>query len=222
VDAVHNLPLSPGATVVPRPGLMWLSDLAAYSAPLRAPTHVTYEGLDVYGMAPPSSGGITVGESLNILSNFDLRHMTTVQALHHYLEATRLAFADRNRYIGDPSFVTVPGQQLLSAGFGRQWACLINPAMAVTSPVPPGDPFVGPGGCVPVQPAEAGRPSDGAATNNLVVADQRQDPRRRGAGSPGRRRCRRRGSWPLSHFRVISRPFQSNTRRTRRAGRARR
>jgi gamma-glutamyltranspeptidase/glutathione hydrolase len=172
VGAVRSLPLAPGATVVPRPGLMRLSDLAAYTAPLRAPAHVTYQGLDVYGMAPPSSGGTTVGESLNILSNFDLRHMTTVQALHHYLEATRLAFADRNRYIGDPSYVTVPERQLLSAGFGRQRACLINPAKAATSPVPPGDPFAGPGGCVPAQPAPTGQPSDGASTNNLVVADR--------------------------------------------------
>jgi gamma-glutamyltranspeptidase/glutathione hydrolase len=123
-------------------------------------------------MAPPSSGGITVGESLNILSNFDLRNMTQVQALHHYLESTRLAFADRNRYIGDPSFVAVPQQQLLSEDFARQRACLINPAHALTSPVPPGDPFAGSGGCVPAQPAATGQPTDGASTNNLVVADR--------------------------------------------------
>ncbi len=149
VDSVHNLPLAPGAALVPRPGLLQLSDLAAYRAPLRVPTHVKYQRLDVYGMAPPSSGGITVGESLNILSNFSLRDMTQVQALHHYLEATRLAFADRNRYIGDPSFADVPEQQLLSASFARQRACLINPDQALTSPVPPGDPFAGSGGCVP-------------------------------------------------------------------------
>jgi gamma-glutamyltranspeptidase / glutathione hydrolase len=172
VNTVHNLPLVPGATLVPRPGLMQLSDLAAYTAPLRAPTHVRYQGLDVYGMAPPSSGGITVGESLNILSNFNLRDMTQVQALHHYLEATRLAFADRNRYIGDPSFTDVPQQQLLSAGFARQRACLINPDHALTSPVAPGDPFAGSGGCVPGLPTAAGQPSDGASTNNFVVTDR--------------------------------------------------
>ncbi len=172
VNTVHNLPLAPGATLVPRPGSMQLSDLAAYTAPLRAPTHVSYHGLDVYGMGPPSSGGITVGESLNILANFDLAHMTTVQALHHYLEATRLAFADRNRYIGDSSFVAVPEQQLLSAAFGRQRACLIDPAKAATSPVAPGDPFAGSGGCVPAQPAATGQPTDGASTNNLVVSDR--------------------------------------------------
>jgi gamma-glutamyltranspeptidase/glutathione hydrolase len=172
VNAVHNLPLAPGATLVPRPGSMQLSDLAAYTAPVGDPTHVTYRGLDVYGMGPPSSGGITVGESLNILSNFDLSHMTTVQALHHYLEATRLAFADRNRYIGDSSFVNVPEQQMLSAAFGRQRACLISPDKAATSPVAPGDPFAGSGGCVPAQPTAAGQPTDGASTNNLVVSDR--------------------------------------------------
>ena len=61
-------------------------------------------------MSPSSSGGITVGESLNILKHFDLSAMDRV-ALHHYLESTRLAFADRNRYVGDPAFVTVPQQE---------------------------------------------------------------------------------------------------------------
>jgi gamma-glutamyltranspeptidase/glutathione hydrolase len=151
---------------------MQVSDLAAYTAPLRAPTKVTYRGLDVYSMPPPSSGGITAGESLDILANFDLRGMTRVQALHHYLEATRLAFADRNRYIGDPSFVDVPQQQLLSTSFARQRACLINPARALTSPVAPGDPFAGSGGCVPAQPAAARQPDEGTSTNHLVVADR--------------------------------------------------
>src|SRR5207244_333541 len=86
------------------------------------------------------SGGSTDGEALNILSNFDLAAMTGVQALHHYLESTRLAFADRNAYIGDPAYVNVPLQQLLSPEFGRQRACLINPDLALISPVAPGVP----------------------------------------------------------------------------------
>ena len=61
-----------------------------------------------------------------------------MQALHHFLESTRLAFADRNRYVGDPRFVNVPLAQLLSKPFGRQRACLIDPAHALTSPVAPG------------------------------------------------------------------------------------
>ncbi|HYS34075.1 MAG TPA: gamma-glutamyltransferase [Pseudonocardiaceae bacterium] len=172
VQTVHNLPLAPGATLVPRPGLMQLSDLASYSAPFQAPSHVNYRGYDIYSMAPSSSGGTTVGESLNILSNFNLAQETRVQALHHYLEATRLAFADRNRYIGDPRFVTVPEQQLLSRQFGQQRACLINPNQAGTSPVAPGDPFAGSGNCTPTQPTAAREPVEGTNTNHFVVSDK--------------------------------------------------
>jgi gamma-glutamyltranspeptidase/glutathione hydrolase len=172
VNTVEHLPLVPGATITPRPGLMRIGDLRDYAALVRAPTHVNYRGYDVYGMAPSSSGGTTDGEALNILSNFDLAAMTRVQALHHYLESTRLAFADRNAYIGDPAYVNVPLQQLLSPEFGRQRACLINPDKALTSPVAPGDPFAGSGGCTPIQPTTAGQPSDGASTNHFVVADR--------------------------------------------------
>jgi gamma-glutamyltranspeptidase/glutathione hydrolase len=172
VNTVHDLPLAPGATLTPRPGPMTLSDLAGYSTVLRDPTHVRYRGYDVYSMAPSSSGGTTVGESLNILSNFDLAQLSPVQFWHHFLEATRLAFADRNRYIGDPAFVNVPLAQLLSPDFGRQRACLINPDQALTSPVAPGDPFAGSGGCTPPQPATTHAPNDGASTNHFVVADR--------------------------------------------------
>jgi gamma-glutamyltranspeptidase/glutathione hydrolase len=123
-------------------------------------------------MAPSSSGGTTVGEALNILGNFNLSAESGVRALHHYLESTRLAFADRNRFIGDPRFVTVPEQQLLSTSFGRQRACLINPAHALTSPVAPGDPFAGSGGCTPTQPTDARPANDGASTNHFVVTDR--------------------------------------------------
>jgi gamma-glutamyltranspeptidase / glutathione hydrolase len=172
VNTVEHLPLVPDATIAPRPGLMRIGDLRDYAAPVRAPTQVNYRGYDVYGMAPSSSGGTTDGEALNILSNFNLAAMTRVQALHHYLESTRLAFADRNAYIGDPAYVNVPLQQLLSPEFGRQRACLINPGQALTSPVPPGDPSAGSGGCTPVQPTKAGQQSDGASTNHFVVADR--------------------------------------------------
>jgi gamma-glutamyltranspeptidase / glutathione hydrolase len=175
VRTVHNLPLAPGATLVPRPGAMTLADLSHYHAPFQAPTHVNYRGYDVYSMAPSSSGGTTVGESLNILSNFNLGAESRVQALHHYLEATRLAFADRNRYIGDRRFVQVPEPQLLSPAFARQRACLINPAHAQTSPVAPGNPFAGAGGCTPQQPAGDAARYPETDTNHLVVADKYGD-----------------------------------------------
>ncbi len=175
VRTVHDLPLVPGATLVPRPGSMTLADLAHYRAPDVAPTHVRYRGYDVYSMAPSSSGGTTVGEALNILSNFDLGAESPVQVLHHYLEASRLAFADRNRYIGDRRYVQVPEAELLSPAFGRQRACLIDPAHALISPVAPGDPFAGAGGCTPQPAAGAADAYPETDTNHLVVADQYGD-----------------------------------------------
>jgi gamma-glutamyltranspeptidase/glutathione hydrolase len=172
VRTVHDLPLAPGATLVPRPGSMTLADLSGYRAPFRAPTHVRYRGYDVYSMAPSSSGGSTVGEALNILSNFDLGAESRVQELHHFLEASRLAFADRNRYVGDPAYAQVPLAQLLSPDFGRQRACLIDPGHALMSPVAPGDPFAGSGGCTPSQPPAASDLNPETETNHLVVADR--------------------------------------------------
>ena len=175
VHTVHHLPLAPGATLQPRAGLMRRTDLARYATVSRPPTHVDYRGYDVYSIAPSSSGGSTVGESLNILRNFDIAHETAVQQWHHYLEATRLAFADRNRYVGDPALVGVPLAGLLSPAFGRQRACLIDPAHALTSPVAPGNPSAGSGGCTPTQPTAAAAPHDGASTNHFVIADRYGD-----------------------------------------------
>ena len=64
-------------------------------------------------MAPSSSGGSTVGEALNIMERFDLAGMTAADALHHYLDASALAFADRGAYVGDPAYVDVPLHALL-------------------------------------------------------------------------------------------------------------
>jgi gamma-glutamyltranspeptidase/glutathione hydrolase len=169
VDTVQHLPLAPGATLAPITGKMQLSDLRAYRALDSAPTHVNYRGYDVYGMGPSSSGGITVGEALNILSNFDLKDMDRVQALHHYLEASRLAFADRNRYIGDSRYVDVPQQQLLSKAFGASRACQIDPAKAGKSPAAPGNPY-SPGTCAATTAASTSDQEN--HTNHFVVSDR--------------------------------------------------
>jgi gamma-glutamyltranspeptidase/glutathione hydrolase len=119
---------------------MELGDLASYEAPLREPTQISYRGLDVFGMGPPSSGGSTVGEALNILERFSLSESDETQALHSYLEASALAFADRNRYVGDSDYVDVPLAELLSDGFAAERACEISSTAALVKPVPPGSP----------------------------------------------------------------------------------
>lgn len=96
----HTIPDPP---IRVRPGIMTPGDVASYRTRHPAPTHVDYRGSQIYGMAPPSSGGSTVGEALNILSGYPLGSESRVLALHHYIESLRLAFADRNRYVGDPA-----------------------------------------------------------------------------------------------------------------------
>src|SRR5439155_17208354 len=99
VETVQHPPISPTANHTWRPGVMTMRDLRAYTAPERAPTHVGYRGLDVYSMGPPSSGGSTVGEALDILEGFPLSTLTRAEALHDYIEASRYSFADRNAYL---------------------------------------------------------------------------------------------------------------------------
>jgi gamma-glutamyltranspeptidase/glutathione hydrolase len=140
VKTVQHPVVSPTANHTWRPGLMTMRDLHTYTAPERAPTHVTYRGLDVYGMGPPSSGGSTVGEALNILEGYPLSTMTREAALHYFLEASRFSFADRGAYLADPAYFDVPLRGLLSDGFAATRRNLIT-GTAATSPVLPGDPY---------------------------------------------------------------------------------
>src|SRR5215208_5701208 len=117
VQTVTHPQLAPTANHTWRPGVMTTTDLTAYKVKQRAPTRVTYRGLHVFGMGPPSSGGSTVGEALNILEGYDLAHLPREQALHLFLEASRYAFADRGAYLADPDFVQVPLRGLLSNDF---------------------------------------------------------------------------------------------------------
>ncbi|MGW1002476.1 gamma-glutamyltransferase [Streptomyces sp. NPDC002520] len=170
VRTVQNPPVAAGSARTVRPGLMERSDLADYKAILRAPTHTTYHGLDVYSMAPSSSGGTTVGEALNILENFHLSPSDKVQALHDYLEASRIAFADRNRWVGDPAFSDVPTEELLSKEYAKGRACLIQPDSSLTSPLAPGDPRNPGQGCT--RGTGAQEPHEGPSTTHLVASDR--------------------------------------------------
>jgi gamma-glutamyltranspeptidase / glutathione hydrolase len=172
-DAVQHPPESPDNALGfhIRPGVMTADDVGRYTAPLGGPTHVNYRGLDVYGMQPPSSGGSTVGEALNILEGFDMSTSDRALALHRYIEASRLAYADRNRWVGDPDFVNVPLSGLLSEGFADERRCLIGPT-AARSPVAPGDPT--PPFTSTCAAASGSVPSDreGTSTNHLTVVDR--------------------------------------------------
>ncbi|MGW5266370.1 gamma-glutamyltransferase [Microbispora sp. NPDC004025] len=167
VATVKKPPVREGATRNVRPGLMEVSDLTAYRALERPPTKVTYKGLDVYGMAPPSSGGSTVGEALKILEALPK------VGLHEYLEASRLAFADRNAYVGDPAYVDVPLGELLSDGFAKERACLIGPR-AMAHPAAPGSPDGSYSPCAPAAPAASApeEKKEGPETTHLVVTDR--------------------------------------------------
>jgi gamma-glutamyltranspeptidase/glutathione hydrolase len=138
--AARRPPTGPAADHVWRPGLLTEADLADYSAPERDPTHVSYRGLDVWSMGPPSSGGSTVGEALNILEGYPDLSADRTRALHLFLEASRLSFADRNAYLADPDFFDVPLGPLLSDEFAAQRRAQIDETHASTSPVAAGEP----------------------------------------------------------------------------------
>ncbi|HEX7255882.1 MAG TPA: gamma-glutamyltransferase [Gaiellaceae bacterium] len=145
VETVRNPVVSPTANHVWRPGVMKMRDLHTYTSPERVPTHVNYRGLDVYSMGPPSSGGSTVGEALNILEGYDLGSMTREAALHYYLEASRYSFADRNAFLADPEYFDVPLTGLLSKEYAATRRALIKET-AAPGPVAPGDPYPFEGG----------------------------------------------------------------------------
>ncbi|MDF6017890.1 gamma-glutamyltransferase [Streptomyces sp. JH34] len=140
VSTVRKPPVDPAATRVVRPGDLTTGDLKAYRALRQAPTRTAYRGLDVYGIGPSSSGGTSVGEALNILESTDLSKATETQYLHRLIEASRIAFADRGRWVGDPAFEDVPTRALLSQRFADSRECLIKDDAVLTSPLAPGDP----------------------------------------------------------------------------------
>ncbi|MFJ6456192.1 gamma-glutamyltransferase [Paenarthrobacter sp. NPDC091669] len=161
-------------TKLPVPvGFMTTQDLANYKALDQDATKVEYRGYDVYGMAPSSSGGTTVGEALNILENYDLKGMKPADALHHYFEASSLAFADRGAYVGDPAFVKVPTNTLLNDVFAKERSCEIDPTAAAPKPVAPGNIETYDGACpAAVAPLANETDTENISTTNLTVADK--------------------------------------------------
>jgi len=120
VDSVQNSPIAPG--------LLTMNDMADYQAKERSPVCGPYREFTLCGMAPPSSGGITVIQTLAQLQRFNLAKypVNSAQAIHLFTQSSRLAFADRNRYIADDDFVSVPVAGLLSPDYLAKRSALIN------------------------------------------------------------------------------------------------
>jgi gamma-glutamyltranspeptidase/glutathione hydrolase len=116
-------------------GFISLADLAAQKSDWVDPISTNYRGYTVYEI-PPNGQGLTALLTLNILEGFDLAALSKhpVRYYHTLIEATKLAFADRNRYIADPAFSKAPVVELLSKNYAAKRRALINPNKALDSP----------------------------------------------------------------------------------------
>ncbi|MGW7074219.1 gamma-glutamyltransferase [Streptomyces sp. NPDC054866] len=170
VRTVNKPPVDPASGRVARPGDLSTKDLKAYAAKRQTPTKTSYRGLDVYSMAPSSSGGTTVGEALNILERTDLSKASKKKYLHRFIEASRVAFADRGRWVGDPAFEDVPTKELLSQKFADSRECLIRDDAVLKSPLAPGNPR-DPASC---ESGDKAAPTtyEGENTTHLTAADK--------------------------------------------------
>lgn len=142
---------------------MTLADLAGYRAKARPPVCAPYRRWTVCGMPPPTSGGVAVLEILGLLERFDLSALApeSAEAVHLIAEASRLAFADRNRYLADSDFVEVPVARLLDRGYLARRSRLIAPdkSLGLAAPGLPTQ-----NGAMPKQPQPP-------RTTHLVVVD---------------------------------------------------
>ncbi|MEE8142138.1 MAG: gamma-glutamyltransferase family protein, partial [Planctomycetota bacterium] len=116
-------------------GLITLEDLRAYHPVWRDPIEISYRGYTIYSMPPPSSGGVTLAQILNILEGFEeLPPAGSPELIHLQAEAMRWSFRDRNRHLGDPDFVTIPLDRLLSKDYAANLRSRIDPRRASSTP----------------------------------------------------------------------------------------
>ncbi len=148
------------------PGRLAAVDMAGYRAVERAALCRPYRRWTVCGMPPPSSGGIAVLQILGLLQGFDMAAQGpgSVEAVHLIAEASRLAFADRNRYVADADFVPVPVEGLLRQDYLAARARAISPARRMDEALP-GTPVGALSGAAPAPAAEP------PSTSHLAVVD---------------------------------------------------
>src|SRR4051794_39655015 len=109
-------------------GIMTTDDLASYQAVIRSPVRGSYRGYDIVSMPQPSSGGVVLLETLNILEGFQMRELAqgSAAALHLLIEAMKRAYADRARYLGDPAFVNAPVATLIAKDYAARQRASID------------------------------------------------------------------------------------------------
>jgi gamma-glutamyltranspeptidase/glutathione hydrolase len=157
-----------------RPRQMRISDIEDYVAKKRPPVCLPYRSWLICGMGPPSSGGITTLQIMGILGKFDLRKIKietddgAVKALHLLSEASSLAFADRNFYIGDPDFVEVPSSELLDQDYLSLRSYGIDPTKALGRRQP-GTPGLGSRNVSSIPNGES--ETKGLSTTHLSIVD---------------------------------------------------
>ncbi len=111
------------------------ADLSAYRSVWRAPVHGTYRGYDIWGMGPPSSGGVLIVQMLNMLEPYDLGAMgyASAASIHLLIEAERRAYADRAQHLGDPDFYAVPMAMLTDKAYAGKRFADFDPRKATPS-----------------------------------------------------------------------------------------
>jgi len=139
-------------------GILSKADFEAYTVTETAPIRCSYRGYDFITAPPPSSGGTTMCEIMNILEGYPMSELGfhSAQGVHLMVEAMRHAYVDRNTYLGDPAFVRNPLDRLLSKGYADEIRAKIDPARATASrDVAPGTP-----------------PHEGTDTTHYSIVDQ--------------------------------------------------
>ena len=131
------------AEMAPHAGAVTLQDLREYKVAEREPVRGTYRGHEVVTMPPPSSGGTHLVQILNMLEQWPLAQwgQNSAQTLHHMAESSKLAYADRSEYLGDPDFVKIPLKGLTSKRYAESLAKTIDPNRArPAKEIKPGQP----------------------------------------------------------------------------------
>ena len=131
------------AEMAPHAGAVTLQDLREYKVAEREPVRGTYRGHEVVTMPPPSSGGTHLVQILNMLEQWPLAQwgQNSAQTLHHMAESSKLAYADRSEYLGDPDFVKIPLKGLTSKRYAESLAKTVDPNRArPAKEIKPGQP----------------------------------------------------------------------------------